>query len=209
MSIHKALVKSYAAVENVKRSNDGQVGNQKYKYATLEEVLNMLRPILAENGLAAVQSVHGDELKTALVHDGGEVMDFGAYNLGTLTKHQERGSAITYGRRYVLCSIFGIAQEDDDGASADNKPPVFKNSALRKEWSASIIKLIDESMSADDLQKVYLDNSAKLKQCKDGAEYDVLAYEELMQRFSRRKAQLIEEEERLKAIKQQLGESDE
>jgi hypothetical protein len=206
MSIYEALIKTYAAVENVVRKADGQVGNQRYKYATLEDVLNMMRPILAENKLAAIQYVEGDELKTELIHQSGEKLELGAYNLGALSKHQERGSAITYGRRYVLCSVFGIAQEDDDGASADKIPPVFKNAATRKAWCDSIIKLIEESTNADDLQKVYLDNAARLKQCRDGQEHDTLAYEELMQRFSRRKAQLIEEEESIAKIKQQLGE---
>lgn len=121
-NIAKAFVAVCAKVENVKRDTTGQVGNQKYKYATLESVLEVLHPLWVENKLACPQFVVDDVLYTQLVHESGELIEFGKYNLGAMTKSQDRGSAITYARRYMLCSIFGIAQEDDDGAADKGKP---------------------------------------------------------------------------------------
>ena len=121
LTIHQALVNVCAKVVNVKRDTTGQVGNQKYSYATIDAVLEVTQPLLAANGLALLQYVDGDALKALLVHESGEKLEMGAYNLGNFIDSQKRGSAITYGRRYQLCSIFGIAQEDDDGAEA-SKP---------------------------------------------------------------------------------------
>jgi len=119
--LHKALVAVCGKVENVKRDTQGQVGNSKYKYATIDAVLDVVQPLFREHGLALVQYVRGDSLISELHHEDGEVWHMGEYNLGTFIDSQKRGSAITYGRRYQLCSIFGIAQEDDDGAEA-SKP---------------------------------------------------------------------------------------
>jgi len=121
--LHKALVAVCGKVENVKRDTQGQVGNSKYKYATIDAVLDVVQPLFREHGLALVQYVRGDSLISELHHEDGEVWSMGEYNLGTFIDSQKRGSAITYGRRYQLCSIFGIAQEDDDGAAdARSKP---------------------------------------------------------------------------------------
>lgn len=117
-TIYQAFVAVCAAVENVKRDTPGQVGNSKYMHSTIDSIVDMVRPLLAVNGLALGQYVDGDLLKATLIHTSGTMIEFGSYNLGPLGKHQERGSAITYGRKYQLCGIFGIAQEDDDGAAA-------------------------------------------------------------------------------------------
>ena len=120
-TIHEALVAVCGEVENVKRDTQGQVGNSKYKYATIDAVLEITQPLLKTNGLALVQYVEGDSMVAVLYHESGQSLPMGSYNLGTFVDSQKRGSAITYARRYQLCSIFGIAQEDDDGAEA-SKP---------------------------------------------------------------------------------------
>jgi len=123
-TIHQALVAVCGAVENVKRDTQGQVGNSKYKYATIDAVLEVLQPLCKANGLALVQYVEDDAMIATLYHEGGESLPMGRYNLGTFIDSQKRGSAITYARRYQLCSIFGIAQEDDDGAADARSKPV-------------------------------------------------------------------------------------
>ncbi len=117
-NITGAFLNVCAGVSNLKRAKAGQVGSQKYNYATLEQVLDMVNPLLEANGLALIQYVDEDVLRALLLHESGEKMPLGGYNLGPIGKHQERGSAITYGRRYQLCAILGITQEDDDGAAA-------------------------------------------------------------------------------------------
>lgn len=136
--IHEAFLNVCAGVENVKRSATGQVGNQKYKYATLDQVLDMVNPLLQANGLALAQYVDEDILRAVLIHSSGEKMAFGGYNLGPIGKHQDRGSAITYGRRYQLCSIFGITQEDDDGAGASKGNSPTSNASPQSEFGTAV-----------------------------------------------------------------------
>lgn len=181
-SLYQAIIAVQGAVENVTRDTQGQVGNQKYKYATLDAVLNMLRPLLKENGLAVVQSVHGPNLHTTICHESGETMECGLYPLGNHEKPQERGSALTYARRYTLTSIFGIAQEDDDGAAASNAPVkrVFPSAAKRKDWEGKLTKLIENSPSIEDLRGVWDEHMPILLELKSSSDdYERVSYEHL------------------------------
>lgn len=166
--LHKALVEVCGAVENVKRDTKGQVGNTKYFYATIDAVLEVVQPLLKANGLALVQYVRGDCLIAELHHEDGEVWSFGEYNLGNFIDSQKRGSAITYGRRYQLCSIFGIAQEDDDGAAASNvkatasKSSVFSTKVDREKYEKRLIEQMESSPDIGELQAVWSDASPTL-----------------------------------------------
>jgi hypothetical protein len=108
-------------------------------YAPLEDVLSMVRPILAGRGLALTQTtfVEGDwlMLRTALRHTGGDVIA-GEYPVCALGKPpQEIGSALTYARRYALLAICGIqpGDEDDDGEHATQ---AARNAAPQKQQPA-------------------------------------------------------------------------
>lgn len=173
--LHKALVAVCGKVENVKRDTQGQAGGAKYKYATIDAVLDVVQPLLLEHGLALVQYVRGDSLISELHHEGGEVWDMGEYNLGTFIDSQKRGSAITYGRRYQLCSIFGIAQEDDDGAADVRSKPVMqehqsksvlKTKTDREKFKAELIKLMDSAPDLGELKAVWDDAEPTLKALK-------------------------------------------
>jgi len=94
----------------------------KSKYADLAAVRSVIREPLAVNDLSVVQfprTVQGGvEVETMLLHKSGEylaetlfmpVMKYDAHGIG---------SGITYGRRYGLMAILGIATDDDDGNAA-------------------------------------------------------------------------------------------
>jgi len=116
-----AFVAAYGKLPNPKKNAANPAF--KSKYANLEELLSVTRPVLAALGLALVQEPvsDGDRIgvHTRLLHEGGDVLDFGSYTV-PLVKHdaQGAGSAITYTRRYAIAAIFGLAQEDDDGNAA-------------------------------------------------------------------------------------------
>lgn len=123
-TMHEAFVEAYADMLNPKKNASNPAF--KSKYANLEELLNVTRPILAALGFALVQEPVNDSersgVHTKLIYKTGAAIDFGAYTV-PLTKHdaQGAGSAITYCRRYAIASIFGLAQEDDDGNSASSR----------------------------------------------------------------------------------------
>lgn len=100
----------------------------KTKYADLAGCLNVIRPIAAKHGIGYVQAIEYQDVDhiqvtTRLIHSSGEWIE-GTIVL-PLTKKDPQGVGIssTYGRRYGLCGMFGISQEDDDGNGAVVKKP--------------------------------------------------------------------------------------
>jgi hypothetical protein len=98
------------------------------RYATLDAIMDMVRPVLTRHGLTVLHDtdmlheVKTVEVTTALLHKSGEWVGCAvAMPIEKLTA-QGVGSAITYGRRYGLGALLGItADEDDDGNAASQQ----------------------------------------------------------------------------------------
>jgi hypothetical protein len=75
---------------------------------------------MIECGLLVTQHPNEDSLVTTVYHaESGEWMQSEqVLRMKDLNNPQQQGSAITYGRRYALASIFNLNQEDDDANSA-------------------------------------------------------------------------------------------
>jgi hypothetical protein len=97
----------------------------KSRYADLPEVINTVREIFSQNGLALSQSVSPQDgswvMITKLMHVSGEWIE-GMIPLLYTTERgnpmQSLGSAITYARRYALAALCNIAADDDDDGNA-------------------------------------------------------------------------------------------
>ncbi len=130
-NIAMALSKFQAEVENPKNTQDNPF--YKSKYAPLQDVLNIARPLLSKHGLSVLQHPSGDgvniSINTMLLHESGEWIEFEPLLLkADKATPQGAGSAITYGRRYALSAVLGIASEDDDDANAfEDKPKQSTN----------------------------------------------------------------------------------
>ena len=96
-------------------------------YATLASVWDAIRAPLSRNGLAVVQLVSSSEneirVETILMHSSGEFISEVLPVPASKHDAQGYGSAITYGRRYGLQAIAGVAPEDDDGNAAAASAP--------------------------------------------------------------------------------------
>jgi hypothetical protein len=110
-----------------KTAENSHIGNS---YAPLDAILEVVQPVLSENGLSQLQEATMSEnmitVRTILMHETGEFFEFEPLPL-PMTKNtaQQAGSAISYARRYALCAALGImAENDDDGneASQPQKP---------------------------------------------------------------------------------------
>ena len=107
------------AVALPKIANPGKDGKSHHgKYATLAAVLDHVKPVLAEHGLAVVQAIEPEGVRTMIVHESGAMFDAGTYPIGSYQNPQQQGSAISYARRYGLMSVLGVAGTDDDGNAA-------------------------------------------------------------------------------------------
>ena len=94
-------------------------------YADLHTVIESSFPSLTKYGLSVVQ---GNESKpgeffvtTMLLHESGQWIKSKLKMPIEKATAQSVGSVITYGRRYGLSAITGIAQYDDDGNAASSK----------------------------------------------------------------------------------------
>lgn len=105
----------------------------KSRYADLASVWDACRGPLSENGLAVVQLTESDDsgvfVITTLAHSSGQWMRSRLRLTPKDSTPQGMGSAITYGRRYALAAIVGVAQVDDDGnaASGRDEPKSLKS----------------------------------------------------------------------------------
>jgi hypothetical protein len=143
-NLAKALAAAQGAIENAAKDADNPFF--KSKYADLASIRDAMRVAFGNNGLSCPQfiSTHLTDqhetrtdkdgspfeayltmvsVETVLLHESGEfmsnVLDLAVWDADP----QKVGSASTYGRRYALQSVAGVAAEiDDDGNKASGKP---------------------------------------------------------------------------------------
>lgn len=136
-ALAEALAKAQGAFPAIAKDKTAKIasakGNYTYDYADLASVLDAVRPTLAANGLAVVQSASTEgpdvAVVTRLVHASGEWIESDPVKVAcNSTRPQDVGSAITYARRYSIAGILGVAPEADDdgnvaqGTSATTQP---------------------------------------------------------------------------------------
>ena len=101
----------------------------KSDYATLDSAWHACRAPLSRNGLSVIQSPMVMEsgavmITSVLAHNSGQWFENELTLMPRDASPQSVGSAITYGRRYSLMALVGIApsddDKDDDGNAAQN-----------------------------------------------------------------------------------------
>lgn len=136
-----ALSVAQGELQNPVKDQEAEVVSQrtgsryKYNYTDLAGVLDTCRPVLAKNGLAILQPISVNQNKvivtTILAHKSGQWISSDLTLTSVEVTPQAIGTAVTYGRRYGLGPMIGIAgEEDDDGAQASG---VTANKQDRKE----------------------------------------------------------------------------
>lgn len=128
-NIAKAMANFQAEVRNPANTADNPFF--KSKYAPLNDILSLVRPLLTKHGLSVLQSPSGDgqniSVVTLITHESGEWIESDPLTLkADKATAQGAGSAITYARRYALSAMLGISSEDDDDgnfASGKNNGP--------------------------------------------------------------------------------------
>lgn len=127
--ISPALVAAVNSMDGVAKTaeNDGfkknGVGS---KYATLAGCIEASKDALSANGLCVIQGPGATNteaktlcITTRIVHESGEWIETDFDMPLTKWSPHEAGSATTYGRRYALMAMLGLAPvEDDDGNAA-------------------------------------------------------------------------------------------
>ena len=127
------LVAALGALVDPPREGKVAAGARQYKFMTLPDLLQAVRPVFAAHNLAVLQLVEttdtGVGVVTRILHASGWVFESPALVLRCNPDPQSVGSATTYGRRYQLAALVGLAGDDDDGQAAQNPrgntPEVF------------------------------------------------------------------------------------
>jgi len=138
-------------ISNPKKDTKGH----NYKYAQLDQVLAIIKPILSRHGLGIMQTPSGDikdgclTLKTIIFHESGQhlVEQFQIPIPQGRNITQDFGSCLSYARRYSILSLFSLAQEDDDGQGTKPVAPTNKPSsdAKKKRPSTAHAKLMEDA----------------------------------------------------------------
>ena len=122
-----ALAKAQSQMTMVEGKSTNQFFNS--KYASLAAVLEVAMPALNANEVALVQgnrwnaSDNGFYITSMLMHSSGEWIKSEIRMPIAKKDAHGIGAATTYGRRYLLSSMVGVAQADDDGNGAIQKAP--------------------------------------------------------------------------------------
>ena len=126
--LNAALCKAQAAMGGVKKGSTNPF--YKSSYADINDCLEACLPPLTSNGLSISQgnrfcSVNGYYITTTLLHESGQwIRSEIRMPLTNKKDAQEVGSACTYGRRYGLTAMVGLAQVDDDANKTVNERKV-------------------------------------------------------------------------------------
>ena len=129
-----ALSKLQGRIENAKKDKSGF--NNRYKYADLNQYLELSKDLLAEYGLSVLQIpgcieiievtnesnerqlVPKQKLTTCIGHESGQfisgTMEMIVEKLKSNSWGQSTGSALSYMRRYGIAATLGMGQEDND-----------------------------------------------------------------------------------------------
>jgi len=139
--ITKALIGFHKDVDKIEKNARANYG----KFADLANVLSTVTPALLKNDLVLTQTFLANSLVTTLRHVSGEeissVCDL-ILSEGR-NKTQEWGKAVTYQRRYSICSILGIvADMDMDGAMLEEstKPELAKSELAKPAPKKTVAK---------------------------------------------------------------------
>jgi hypothetical protein len=96
----------------------------KNTYADINSLLQVVKPILHKHGLFLLQPIIQGNLVTQIWDsEGKEPLAESTLELTQGLSAQQKGSELTYFRRYTLVALLGLEAEDDDGNVASSQPP--------------------------------------------------------------------------------------
>lgn len=139
-AVSAALVQALGAMTDVVKTQTANAGQFGYTYATLADVFSMARPVLAAHDLCVTQAAEStsDEVViwTTILHSSGQYLSARPLRLPAGKNPQATGSAISYGKRYAVMAVLGLATEDDDAQSA-TQAPVARSQAPKRPKAAT------------------------------------------------------------------------
>ena len=164
------IIKLAKAVNEIKPIvKDSLNPHFKKRYFDINGMLEVVKPILAKNGLLLLQPIlEGNVCSQIFDSETGELVAESSLEMSNGLNAQQKGSEITYFRRYTLQSLLALEAEDDDANTAATptapKAPeaekwlnvANKQGEVTPEWN-NILKGIDDGKvkSVGDVRKYF------------------------------------------------------
>lgn len=147
IAFNKDFTSMQSEITTVSKSKTGH----KWKYATLEDIVDIVRPTLQEFGFAISFDINTAEkviVTCNLMHREGHSISTTITLMPDKVSQnvvQAIGSSVSYGKRYTLMSLLNIATRDDDDAqSAATNDKRFITSAQSRTLETKYDKLPDD-----------------------------------------------------------------
>jgi len=120
---HAAFAEMQAELVDPIVDATGQVGNRKYDYVTLLQLLTSIRPVLNKHGFTITEKMTPKDgwifLKVTIRHGQHVGKVSSTLPIRYVDDPQALGSSITYMRRYIIRALVCVADDrDDDGKKA-------------------------------------------------------------------------------------------
>ena len=141
MKIYEKLLNAKRNIGKVKKTMKN--GHFKNTYADINALLEVVEPVLLENGLLLLQPIINNKVITQIIDvETGEKIESIIELDGNLNP-QQRGSQITYYRRYSLQSALSLEVTDDDGNTASQNITKVKPVLNDKGFSQALERIIN------------------------------------------------------------------
>ncbi len=155
-----SLSKFQAECPRIKKNQEVHYNNAlRYKYASLDEIINQVKLILKNNGFSyTIKTKQNEKSITAICrshHIAGHTeeteLSIPFDQAAKMNVAQKVASALTYAKRYAFCDAFGImtGDHDDDAISTEEKTDnkINKEVSYDKNKSSNSNKVLkDESL---------------------------------------------------------------
>ncbi len=156
-----ALIAFNLDFEGVSLTKDKTNPHLKNAYVSLDNLLNVVRPLLTKNGLSITQDLAGGFLVTTLIHSSGQfkgsAMPFspmGGNN--AVSELQKIGGGITYAKRYAVSALLSISVDtDDDGNEVKGSKEDKKKDFDPSQYAALAQSIVDGKRTWEQVMDKY------------------------------------------------------
>lgn len=148
--INEALFNFQAEEIVIPRNGTGNINGRAYKYALLDDIMEIIKPLLQKHRILVTQLVGDENLLTKLIHvdTGSELV--APLPLGKPSSAQDLGSRITYLRRYALVAALGLVVDQDVDGQVPTVDTPKEGVAKSQKVSASQVKKVDPTTVSND-----------------------------------------------------------
>jgi len=153
LSLTQRLLEFQKQINVIKK--DAKNPHFKNTYATLKQVLSEVKPILSELGLLITQPIDERGIGTVITDGKDSIVSFIPMPVGL--QPQQLGSAISYFRRYTICSLLSLEIDDDD-ANTTNKPFATKENILKAKQGGNSLNKVREYYTVTKEMEAYYES---------------------------------------------------